>query len=350
MAKRKETSILLVRCWTRTKKLPSLRAEVKASLSPIFTLPRIWLSELCRSTPRRYSHSEVAIATQGFTDEAKCGRGGFGPVYRGYLGDQDRHVAIKVLSQGSSIQGAKEFEAEVNIMTSLRHRNIVQLLGWCDAQDHRDLLLVYEFVPNGSLDKHLYDPQRILTWSNRYKVALGVGSAILYLHTECGQCVVHGDIKPANIMLDTSCNAKLGDFGQARFIDHDADPRTTHVVAGTLGYIDPEFVNNRRPSAESDVYSFGVVLLEMACGRRPTTSTQQSNRTPALVNWVRDMYRRNSILGAADRRLDGEFDERQMVHASGAEPATDHRASHGCAATGRCRIACPPRSGYAIYC
>ncbi|GJM99026.1 hypothetical protein PR202_ga16085 [Eleusine coracana subsp. coracana] len=114
-------------------------------------------------------------------------------------------------------------------------------------------------------------------------------------------------------MLDTSCNAKLGDFGQARFIDHDADPRTTHVVAGTLGYIDPEFVNNRRPSAESDVYSFGVVLLEMACGRRPTTSTQQSNRTPALVNWVRDMYRRNSNLGAADRRLDGEFDERQMM-------------------------------------
>jgi serine/threonine protein kinase len=148
--------------------------------------------------------------------------------------------------------------------------------------------------------------------THRYKIALGVGSAILYLHTECEQCVVHGDIKPPNIMLDASHNAKLGDFGLARLADHEADLQTTQIVAGTLGYIDPEFVNSRRPSAESDVYSFGVVLLETACGRRPT-STQQSGRTrPALVNWVRDMYRQGCIHEAADRRLDGEFDEQQL--------------------------------------
>ncbi|XP_062193530.1 probable kinase CHARK [Phragmites australis] len=191
----------------------------------------------------------------------------------------------------------------------IRHRNILQLLGWCDGSG--GLLLVDEFMSNGSLDKHLYDPQKLLTWSHRYKIALGVGYAILYLHTECDQCVVHGDIKPANILLDPSFNAKLGDFGLARLVDHGADSRTTQVVAGTAGYIDPEFVNSCRPSTESDVYSFGVVLLEIASGRRPT-STQSTGTPIVLLNWVRYMYRQNSILGAADRRLEREFDERQM--------------------------------------
>ncbi|CAN6217366.1 unnamed protein product, partial [Urochloa humidicola] len=193
------------------------------------------------------------------------------------------------------------------VMTRLRHRNIVQLLGWCVGQG--DLMLVYEFLPNGSLDKHLYHPRRLLTWSDRYKIALGVGSAILYLHTECEQCVLHGDIKPANILLDHSCNAKLGDFGLARLVDHDTHSFTTQVVAGTPGYMDPEFVNSQRPCAESDIFSFGVVLLEIACGRRPTA---RSNGTPVLLNWVREMHSKNSILGAADPRLDGEFDEQQM--------------------------------------
>jgi serine/threonine protein kinase len=140
-----------------------------------------------------------------------------------------------------------------------------------------------------------------------------VGSAIVYLHTECEQCVLHGDIKPANILLDTSCNAKLGDFGLARLVDHGTDSRTTQVVAGTPGYMDPEFVNNGRPSAEADVFSFGVVLLELACGRRPTAARPNATTTPVLlIDWVRDMYHKNTVLGAADRRLDGEFDHQQM--------------------------------------
>ncbi|CAL5088760.1 unnamed protein product [Urochloa decumbens] len=267
--------------------------------------------ELCPSGPRRYGRRELAAATGGFAEEEKIGRGGFGPVYRGLLlADQERHVAIKVMSsQGSSAQaqGLREFQAEVKVMTRLWHRNIVQLLGWCDSQV--ELMLVYELVPNGSLDKHLYDPERTLTWSDRFKIAHGVGSAILYLHTECEPCVLHGDIKPANILLDHSGNAKLGDFGLARLVDHDTDSYTTQVVVGTPGYMDPEFVNSQRPCAESDIFSFGVVLLEIACGRRPTT---RSNGTPVLLNWVRDMYSKNSILAVADRRLDGEFDDQQM--------------------------------------
>jgi serine/threonine protein kinase len=124
---------------------------------------------------------------------------------------------------------------------------------------------------------------------------------------------VHGDIKPANVMLDASGNAKLGDFGLARLVNHGAEPQTTQVVAGTVGYIDPEFVSSRRPSAESDVYSFGVVLLEIACGRRPTLSRRPDQAaSAALMASVRDLYRRNVILEAADRRLDGEFDGMQM--------------------------------------
>ncbi|KAL6599347.1 hypothetical protein ACP70R_045841 [Stipagrostis hirtigluma subsp. patula] len=266
-------------------------------------------TELCPSGPRRYRHHELAVATHGFADEEKIGRGGFGPVYRGRLNNQGcRYVAIKVLSEGSSAQGRKEFEAEVKVMTRLRHRNIVQLLGWCDGPE--GLFLVYEFLSNGSLEKHLYDHHKLPIWSDRYKIALGVGSAVLYLHSECEKCVIHGDIKPANIMLDFACNAKLGDFGLARLVDHGTESLTTQVVAGTLGYIDPEFMNNRRPSTESDVYSFGILLLEIACGRRPTSA--QSSGAPALLNWVRDMHSRNSILEAADPSLDGEFDERQM--------------------------------------
>jgi serine/threonine protein kinase len=147
----------------------------------------------------------------------------------------------------------------------------------------------------------------------RYKIALQLGSALRYLHTDCDQCVVHGDIKPANVMLDAFGNAKLGDFGLARLVDHGAEPQTTQVVAGTVGYIDPEFVSSRRPSTESDVYSFGVVLLEIACGRRPASVRRPGQAaSAALLASVRDMYRRNVIIDAADRRLECEFDEMQM--------------------------------------
>ncbi|KAL6846335.1 hypothetical protein ACP4OV_023783 [Aristida adscensionis] len=269
--------------------------------------------------PRRYGYRTLAAAVGNFAESRRIGRGGFGSVYRGYLDDQGRQVAVKVFSPTAASppeQGRREFEAEVEVMGHLRHRNVLQLVGWCDGR--RGLLLAYELAPGGTLDKMLYDPERILTWHERYKIALGLGAAILYLHTECEQCVVHGDIKPSNVMLDASCSAKLGDFGLARLLDHGAEPRTTQVVAGTVGYVDPELVGDRKHGPESDVYSFGVVLLEIACGVRPTTASVQPKkddegpRCSRLLKRVRDMYARDTVLGAADRRLDGAFDERQM--------------------------------------
>ncbi|CAN6361319.1 unnamed protein product [Urochloa humidicola] len=249
--------------------------------------------------PRRYRYQELAAATGNFAEEEKLGRGGFGNVYRGNLGDQDRPVAVKMFSAEASAQGRKAFEAEVKIISRLRHRNLVQLLGWCDSR--RGLLLVYELVPEGSLDRHLYSS--FLTWSERYTIILGLGSALRYLHTEWDQCVLHGDIKPSNILLGSSrSTTKLSDFGLARLVDHGAGPRTTQVVMGTAGYIDPEFIRSRQPSTESDVYSFGVVLLEIATGRRPEMMEHPDRAIP-LLEWVWDLYGRGALLDAVDERL-----------------------------------------------
>uniref|UniRef100_A0ACD5ZY61 Uncharacterized protein n=1 Tax=Avena sativa TaxID=4498 RepID=A0ACD5ZY61_AVESA len=228
----------------------------------------IYQDELEQGTgPRRFTYNELAVATDGFSSRNKLGEGGFGSVYQGFLNKTNLHIAVKKVSK-SSRQGWKEFVSEVKIISRLRHRNLVQLLGWFYGGKDDDLLLVYELMPNGSLDAHLYKPDHLLPWTVRYEVALGLGSGLLYLHQEMDQCVVHRDIKPSNIMLDGSFNAKLGDFGLARFVCDGRGSLTTDA-AGTLGYMDPKCVFSGTASMESDVYSFGVVLLEIACCRRP---------------------------------------------------------------------------------
>lgn len=258
--------------------------------------------------PRRFSYSELSRATRGFSDEEKLGEGGFGAVYRGFLHEQGLHVAIKRVSKTSS-QGRREYIAEVTIIGRLRHRNLVQLVGWCHEAD--ELLLVYELMENGSLDAHLYNSRKILTWQARYNIILGMGSALMYLHQEWEQCVVHRDIKPSNVMLDSSFNAKLGDFGLARLVDHSRGGYTT-MLAGTKGYMDPECAVTSRASAETDVYSFGVVLLEVACGRRPVVPELEDESMVVLVQWARELYGRGALLEAADARLDGDFDAHEM--------------------------------------
>ncbi|KAM3208034.1 hypothetical protein ACQJBY_062998 [Aegilops geniculata] len=165
-------------------------------------------------------------------------------------------------------------------------------------------------MPNGSLDLHLYSPDNVLWWPDRHRIVLGIGSALLYLHQDWEQCVLHRDIKASNVMLDASFNAKLGDFGLARLIDHDRGSHTTEL-AGTLGYMDPECTVTGRASTESDVYSFGVVLLEIACGRRPTTARPDGTLIH-LAQRVSELHGQGRILDAADPRLDGNFDFQEM--------------------------------------
>ncbi|KAA8536352.1 hypothetical protein F0562_028830 [Nyssa sinensis] len=257
--------------------------------------------------PKRFPYKELARATKNFVEEEKLGEGGFGGVYKGFLRDLNTYVAIKRVSRASR-QGVKEYVSEVNVISRLRHRNLVQLLGWC--HERRELLLVYEFMPNGSLDSLLYKEKSLLPWDMRYKIAQGLASALLYLHEEWEQCVVHRDVKSSNIMLDSSFNTKLGDFGLARFVDHEKGSQTTDL-AGTMGYVAPECVLTGKASRESDVYSFGIVALEITCGRKPIDPKAEESQI-ILVEWVWELYGMGKILEAADPKLCADFDEREM--------------------------------------
>ncbi|KAJ1692614.1 hypothetical protein LUZ63_009312 [Rhynchospora breviuscula] len=264
--------------------------------------------------PRSFPYSDLADATINFSENNKLGEGGFGSVYRGVLKDENINVAVKRVSKESK-QGKKEYISEVKIISQLRHRNLVQLIGWC--HDHGEFLLVYELMHNGSLDKHLYNKENPLAWTIRYNIALGLGSALLYLHEEWQQCVVHRDVKPSNIMLDSSFNAKLGDFGLARLTDHDEELETT-IVAGTKGYLAPECaLDIANASTQSDMFSLGIVLLEITCGRRPIVPQHDQKKTSLLVEWVWDLYGKKALVEAVDGRLNGDFDreeaERFMV-------------------------------------
>ncbi|KAL9662890.1 hypothetical protein QQ045_027725 [Rhodiola kirilowii] len=256
--------------------------------------------------PKRFSREALAVATDNFSKQRKLGEGGFGSVYRGYLHDADKEVAVKKISEGSK-QGRKEYITEVKIISRLRHRNLVQLIGWCHEKG--DFLLVYEFMPNGSLNSHLFGVSKILAWSMRYKIALGIASGLLYLHEEWEQCVVHRDIKSSNIMLDSNFNVKVGDFGLARLMDHELGPQTTGL-AGTIGYMAPEYINTGRASKESDVFSFGIVALEIATGQR-AVDMRGDISIAGLVEWVWDMFGNEKLLTAMDEKLKDEYVEKE---------------------------------------
>ncbi|XP_021274201.1 L-type lectin-domain containing receptor kinase IX.1-like [Herrania umbratica] len=257
--------------------------------------------------PRRFTFQDLVSATNNFANERKLGEGGFGAVYKGYLPDLDMAVTVKKISRGSR-QGKREYITEVKIISQLRHRYLVQLVGWC--HDKGEFLLVYEFMSNGSLDSHLFDKKSLLTWTSRSKIAQGLASVLLYLHEEWEQCVVHRDIKSSNIMLDSSFNVKLGDFGLARLMDHELGGQTTRLV-GTLGYMAPEYISTGRASKESDVFSFGVVALEIATGRKAIDPLKQDSQM-SLVHWIWHLYESGEHLVAVDERLNTEFDRTQV--------------------------------------
>lgn len=255
--------------------------------------------------PHRFSYKDLFHATGGFSDKRLLGAGGFGSVYRGVLRKSNTEVAVKKVSHESK-QGMKEFIAEVASMGRLRHRNLVQLLGYCRRKG--ELLLVYDYMPNGSLDKHLYDRSngaRALGWPQRLHVIRGVASGLLYLHEDWEQVVVHRDVKASNVLLDGEMNGRLGDFGLARLYDHGTDAHTTHVV-GTMGYLAPELGHTGKATPATDVFAFGAFLLEVTCGRRPVEQDEHNSHT-VLVDWVAERWRRGLILDAADTMIPDGF-------------------------------------------
>ncbi|TYG96414.1 hypothetical protein ES288_A11G348500v1 [Gossypium darwinii] len=255
---------------------------------------------------RKFSLVQIAKMTNNFNGE-KLGEGGFGVVYKGYLKDLDTYVAVKQISKASK-QGIKEYTSEVKIISRSRHKNLVKLIG--QYHEKGELILIYELMANGSLDSHLFKGKTLLTWEVRFKIVQDLASALFYLHEEGDHCVLHRDIKASNIMLDSSFNAKLGDFGLARLVDHAKASQTTHL-AGTMGYLAPECVSSGKASKESDVYSFGVVALEIACGRRSIEPKYEESQA-SLVAWVWNAYGSQRLPDVADPKLCMNFDAKQM--------------------------------------
>jgi serine/threonine protein kinase len=260
--------------------------------------------------PHRFSYKNLHKATKGFKHTELLGEGGFGKVYRGILPSSNVQIAVKRVSHNSK-QGMKEFVAEIVSMGRLRHRNLVQLLGYCRRRG--ELLLVYDYMPNGSLDKFLYSNENLkLNWFQRFRIIRGVAAGLLYLHEEWEQVVVHRDVKASNVLLDVELNGRLGDFGLARLYDHGTNPETTHVV-GTVGYLAPELTRTGRATTCSDVFAFGAFMLEVACGRRPIELQAQGlPEGLILVDWVSECWRRDAILDASDPRLEGNFVVEEM--------------------------------------
>lgn len=260
--------------------------------------------------PMRLSLGEIKLATMGFNQNRVVGEGGSATVYKGSL-SAGGEVAVKRFERGTANNRlCNPFTTEFATMAGcLRHKNLVQLHGWCCEAN--ELVLVYEYLPNGSLAKLLHkcssNSQFVLPWKKRFSIVLGVASALTYLHEECESQIIHRDVKTCNIMLDAEFNAKLGDFGLAEVYEHSSITREATIPAGTMGYLAPEYVYSGVPTVKTDVYSFGVVMLEVASGRRPVNEDGT-----VLVDWIWDLWEVGKLIEASDSRLMGKYNIVEM--------------------------------------
>ncbi|XP_026442223.1 cysteine-rich receptor-like protein kinase 10 [Papaver somniferum] len=210
----------------------------------------------------QFNFSTISAATDNFSQGNELGKGGFGSVYKGTLSD-GQEIAVKRLSKNSR-QGEQEFKNEVTLVAKLQHKNLVKLVG------SQEKLLIYEFMPNASLDQFLFDPVKCtqMDWGRRYKIIGGVARGLHYLHEESRLRIIHRDLKASNILLDKDMNPKIADFGMARLFVLEQTQASTNRIVGTYGYMAPEYIMHGEFSVKSDVFSFGVLVLEILCGQR----------------------------------------------------------------------------------
>ncbi|XP_065861700.1 cold-responsive protein kinase 1 [Euphorbia lathyris] len=254
-----------------------------------------------------YTYKELRNATQDFSPNNKIGEGGFGYVYKGRLKD-GKIAAIKVLS-AESRQGAKEFLTEINVISTIEHENLVKLYGCCVEGNHR--ILVYNYLENNSLAQTLLGVGHIqsniqFSWRTRCRICIGVARGLAFLHQEVQPHIVHRDIKASNILLDKDLTPKIADFGLAKLIP----PNMTHVstrVAGTIGYLAPEYAIRGQLTRRADVYSFGVLLVEIISGRC-NTNTRLPLEEQYLLERTWELYERKELVGLVDTALSGDFD------------------------------------------
>ncbi|KAL4319343.1 hypothetical protein GQ457_18G000830 [Hibiscus cannabinus] len=258
----------------------------------------------------KFTYEELARATGGFSDANLLGQGGFGYVHKGVLPD-GKEVAVKQLKAGSG-QGEREFQAEVEIISRVHHKHLVSLVGYCVSGTTR--MLVYEFVPNNTLEFHLHGKgQPTLDWPTRMRIALGSAKGLAYLHEDCNPKIIHRDIKAANILLDFKFEAKVADFGLAKFFS-DVNTHVSTRVMGTFGYLAPEYASSGKLTEKSDVFSFGVMLLELISGHRPVGSSYAED---SLVEWARPLLSRaledGNFDSLIDPKLQEEYNQNEMA-------------------------------------
>ncbi|CAH1420632.1 unnamed protein product [Lactuca virosa] len=255
----------------------------------------------------KYKYETLEKATNYFEISNKLGQGGAGSVYKGTLPNGDV-VAVKRLFFNTR-QWVDEFFNEVNLISAIQHKNLVKLLG-CSIEGPESLL-VYEYVPNKSLDHFLFDKDKlqILSWKQRMGVILGTAEGLAYLHGGCHVRIIHRDIKSSNILLDKDFNAKIADFGLVRTFGADRSHLTTGI-AGTLGYMAPEYIVRGQLTEKADVFSFGVVVLEIACGKRNNAFVEESS---SLLQTVWKLYKEGVVAEAIDPLLQGDFPEHEAL-------------------------------------
>ncbi|KAG5020268.1 hypothetical protein AAZX31_06G215400 [Glycine max] len=257
-----------------------------------------------------YTYRELRIATEGFSNANKIGQGGFGVVYKGKLRNGSL-AAIKVLS-AESRQGVREFLTEIKVISSIEHENLVKLHGCCVEDNHR--ILVYGYLENNSLAQTLIGSGHSsiqLSWPVRRNICIGVARGLAFLHEEVRPHIIHRDIKASNVLLDKDLQPKISDFGLAKLIP----PNLTHIstrVAGTVGYLAPEYAIRNQVTRKSDVYSFGVLLLEIV-SRRPNTNRRLPVEEQYLLTRAWDLYESGEAEKLVDAFLEGDFNIEEAV-------------------------------------
>ncbi|KAB2026838.1 hypothetical protein ES319_D06G248200v1 [Gossypium barbadense] len=258
----------------------------------------------------QYDFSTIEVATNNFSYSNKLGEGGFGEVYKGTL-PSGQEIAVKRLSRSSG-QGIEEFKNEAVLVAKLQHRNLVRLLGFCLEREEK--ILIYEFVPNKSLDCFLFDPEKQaqLDWSTRYKIIVGVARGMLYLHEDSRLKIIHRDLKVSNILLDSDMNPKISDFGMARIFGVDQTQGTTKRVVGTYGYMSPEYAMHGQFSVKSDVFSFGVLVLEIVNGKR-NSNFYRTDAADDLISYAWKQWKNGTPLELLDTVLKDNYSRNEVI-------------------------------------
>ncbi|KAK3022051.1 hypothetical protein RJ639_047319 [Escallonia herrerae] len=265
------------------------------------------------SNLREFTFSELKAATKNFSRSAKIGEGGFGSVFKGVIRNSEDppkkiDVAVKQLSRKGS-QGHKEWVTEVNVLGVVEHPNLVKLVGYCAEDDERGIqrLLVYEYMPNCSVEDHLSTrAETPLPWPMRLKVAQEAARGLAYLHEEMDFQIIFRDFKSSNILLDEQWNAKLSDFGLARLGPPEGLTHVSTAVVGTMGYAAPEYIQTGRLTSKSDVWSYGVFLYELITGRRPLDRNRPKSEQK-LLEWVKPYLDSKKFRLIIDPRLEGKY-------------------------------------------